>query len=290
MNVYLKGNTKMKKLVMLALVSALAAAAFAADVEKKAQPIATVAEKPMTWTIDASYVTKYIWRGFDVLDDKAAFQPSVNLALENGLFFNVWSSLAGAAKNDGNISTVNATQVNYTVGYGNTFGEDCYLTDYKVGWRYYTYPKADHEMVDMQEGFIELAMPNVIGNGFVPRYAYYQMWAAQRTNGASGINGGPIHDMGFDYNWTFEQAPENPMKFSWDIVYNDGTGASVDSKGIGHRAGHDWSHMLWGLSTSFRCPATNAKITPALWYQTSMEDSVNKNDEFWGGLSYTLTF
>jgi hypothetical protein len=35
---------------------------------------------------------------------------------------------------------------------------------------------------------------------------------------------------------------------------------------------------------------TGAKITPAVWYQTSMEDTVNKNDEFWGGLSYTLTF
>jgi hypothetical protein len=72
------------------------------------------------------------------------------------------------------------------------------------------------------------------------------------------------------------------MKFSADAVYNDGTGAdSVD---------HDWSHILWGLSTSMTCPVTGAKVTPGIWYQTSMEDTVNENDEFWGGLSYALTF
>jgi hypothetical protein len=264
--------------------------AFAAAPAASTQPVATVANNPMVFTLDATYVTKYIWRGFDKLDDKAAFQPSANLALDNGLNFNVWSSLPGAAKNDGSISTVDATEFDYTISYKNSYGENEYLTDYTIGWRYYTYPKANHEMSDMQEGFIEMAWPNIIGNGFVPRYAYYQMWAAQRTDGAANLNGGPMHDLGFDYNWTFDSAPELPMKFSWDIWYNDGTGISTDNRGVTHKADHDWSHMLWGLSTNFHCPMTGAKITPAVWYQTSMDDSVNKNDEFWGGLSYTLTF
>jgi hypothetical protein len=269
----------MKKVVMLALISTLAAASFAAEVAKPAQPVATVQENPMVWTLDATYVTKYIWRGFDMLDDKAAFQPSANLALENGLNFNVWSSWAGASKNDGDISTVDKTQFNYTVSYKNNFGEDCGMTQYNVGWRYYDFTKIDSERADMQEGFIELAWPNIIGNGFVPRYAYYYMWGA-RSGGEAAQNGGPIHDLGIDYNWTFESMPELPMKFSVDAVYNDGTGASdVD---------HDWSHILWGLSTKF--DLAGGKVTPALWYQTSMEDTVNENDEFWGGLSYALTF
>ena len=127
----------MKKVWILALTCSLAAAVFAAETEKTAQPVATVAENPMVFTLDATYVTKYIWRGFDVLDDKAAFQPSANLALENGLNFNVWSSFAGASKNDGNVSTVDATEYDYTVSYKNSFGEDCYVTNYIVGWRYY---------------------------------------------------------------------------------------------------------------------------------------------------------
>ena len=280
----------MKTVMILALTSALAAMAFAAAPATPAQPVATVANSPMAFTLDATYVTKYIWRGFDKLDDKAAFQPSANLALENGLNFNVWMSYAGASKHNGAISTVDATEYDYTVSYKNTFGEDAYLTNYNVGWRYYDYPKINSEVADMQEGFIELAWPNLIGNGFVPRYAYYHMWAARRTDGAANVNGGPIHDLGFDYNWTCDSAPELPMKFSWDIVYNDGTGVSTDNQGNSHLADHDWSHILWGLSTSFNCPMTGAKVTPGIWYQTSMDDSVNKNDEFWGGLSYSLTF
>ncbi|MBM4103383.1 MAG: hypothetical protein FJ263_04925 [Planctomycetes bacterium] len=288
----------MKTVMILSLTSILAAMAFAATPATSAtpaQPVATVANSPMAFTLDATYVTKYIWRGFDVLDDKAAFQPSANLALENGLNFNVWSSWAGTSKHDGSVSTVDATEFDYTISYKNTFGEDCYLTDYTVGWRYYDYPKVHSELADMQEGFIELAWPNLIGNGFVPRYGFYQMWSSYTTDRSTqrlggGPNGGGIHDLGFDYNWTFESAPELPMKFSWDIVYNDGTGTSIDNRGVAHLAEHDWSHILWGLSTSFNCPMTGAKVTPGIWYQTSMEDSVNKNDEFWSGLSYTLTF
>jgi len=268
----------MKKLVMLALVSALAAAAFAAEAEKT---VPTVTENPMVLTLDATYVTKYIWRGFDVLDDKAAFQPSANLALENGLFFNVWGSVAGSSKGDGSVSTVNANEIDYTVGYANTFGEDCFVTNYSIGWRLYDYPSMASNDADMQEGFVELAWPNLIGNGFTPKYAYYHMWASEGSGAVRG-NGGPIHVLGTDYSWTFEGAPELPMTFGSYAVFNDGTGGqSVD---------HDWSHILWGLSTNFRCPLTNAKITPGLWYQTSMEDTVNKSDEFWSSLSYTLTF
>ena len=239
-------------------------------------------------TVDLSYVTKYIWRGFDLLDDKAAFQPSVNLDLGNGLNLNVWSSFAGASKNDGAISTVDATEFDYTISYKNTYGEGCYQTDYNIGWRYYDLIKIDSEKADAQEVFIELAWPNLMGYGFVPRYAFYQMWAARKSDNAAEAAGG-IHDLGLDYNWTC-QLTELPMKLSWDIVYNDGTGTSVDNRGVSHYADHDWSHMLWGLSTNFKCPLTGATVTPSIWYQSSMDDSVNKNDEFWGGLSYSLTF
>jgi len=59
-------------------------------------------------TVDATWVSKYIWRGFDVLDDKAAFQPSIDFDLwDTGFHFTIWTSWAGASKNGGSISTVN---------------------------------------------------------------------------------------------------------------------------------------------------------------------------------------
>lgn len=49
-------------------------------------------------TLDATWVSKYIWNGFDKLDDKAAFQPSVTLDLfDSGFTVGVWGSWAGTA-------------------------------------------------------------------------------------------------------------------------------------------------------------------------------------------------
>ena len=107
------------------------------------------------------------------------------------------------------------------------------------------------------------------------------MWSA-RHGGAAAHNGGPIHDLGFDYNWNLKCLPDLPLKFTADAVYNDGTG--------GPNVDHDWSHLLWGLSTHFKCPLTGATITPGIWFQNSMDKSVNNEDELWGGLSYTLMF
>jgi hypothetical protein len=103
---------------------------------------------------------------------------------------------------------------------------------------------------------------------------------------------GPIHVMGLDYNWTSECMPELPMKLSWDITYNDGTGTVVDDDGdnVVGPVDHDWSHMTFGLSTSMKCPMTGGKVTPGVWFQKSMDDSVNNEDELYAGLSYSLTF
>jgi hypothetical protein len=62
------------------------------------------------------------------------------------------------------------------------------------------------------------------------------------------------------------------------VNYNDGI--------LG--ADHDWSHATLGLSTSFELePVT---LTPFLNYQISMDESVNDEDEIYGGISITLDF
>ena len=86
--------------------------------------------------------------------------------------------------------------------------------------------------------------------------------------------------------------PENPEQvftLSMDAVYNDGTYATWNSTRYSG-VDHDWSHILWGLSTDIRCPYTGGTITPAIYYQTSMEDSVNEEDELWTGISFSMKF
>lgn len=269
----------MKKLLTLVVLCGLAPAAQAVD----------IAGTEIGITVDATFMSKYIWRGFDKFDDKAAWQPSVDFDLGNGFGANIWASYPGGAGNSQLVgSRVDATEFDYTLYYGNSVMDDCFKTDYTVGWRYYDFidrpSKANintGSAGDAQELFLEFAMPQLIGNGFVPRGAIYHMWKA-RSGGGVSFPTGEIYVMGLDYNWTFQQAPELPMTLSWDIVYNDGVGSSsVD---------HDWSHMLWGLKTNFKCPATGGKITPAVYFQNSFEKTVNTQDELFAGISYSLSF
>ncbi len=233
-------------------------------------------------TVDTTYTTKYIWRGFDILDDKAAFQPSVNFDLGNGFSFNVWGSLAGSSKGDGSKSTVDAEEWDYTLAYSNSINEGCSSkTDYTIGWRFYDYPDMASNDADLQEVFLSVAMPELVGGGVTPHAAFMQMWPSEGS-GAVHDYSGAIYLVGLTYGFSLDSAPELPMTFGWDIVYNDGTGAdAVDS---------DWSHMVWSLSTSMTCPMTGASVTPAIYYQNSFEDTVNTEDEFWASISYSFNF
>ncbi len=249
---------------------------------------AMVQAAEVTTTVDLTYTTKYMWRGFDKLDDVSAWQPSVNFDFGNGFSANVWASYAGSGGTmDDGLSRVNATEYNYTLAYSGMINEGCpWRTDYKAGWRYYdfidtaTKGTASYPALDMQELFVEFAMPDLLEGGIVPRGAVYQMWNA-RSSQYNVVKSGTIYVMGFGYDFTLDSAPELPMAFGWDIVFNDGVGIATD---------HDWSHMVWSLKTSMTCPMTGAKVTPGIYFQNSFDSSVNNEDELWASLSYSLTF
>jgi len=64
---------------------------------------------------------------------------------------------------------------------------------------------------------------------------------------------------------------EQILKLSSQVVYNSGVGATGMVE-------HDWSHATFGLSTGFAL-SENLTFTPGIYYQLSMEDSVNPEDE-----------
>lgn len=258
----------MKKLTVVLVLCSLAAAATAQE---------------WTTTVDLSYTCKYIWRGYDILDNAGAYQPSIDFAHSSGFGANVWMSYPQRSgwTNDLADSRVNLTEYDYTLYYGGkAFDGACWETDYRVGWRYYDYIDTYSEAHDMQELFLEMEMPNLTGNAVIPHAAVYQMWPA-RDNADVAHASGTIYVMGFSYLLpTEEQFPNLPLTFSWDLVFNDGVLASD----------HDWSHMLWGLKTAFDCPMTGGKFVPAVYFQNSFEDSVNTQDEYWAALTYSFTF
>ncbi len=246
--------------------------------------------------VDVTWVSKYIFRGIDKLDDKAAFQPSINLDLfDTGLSFNVWSSFAGSSRGGGKkiSSTVDAEEWRYALTYGNSvFDGEQYKTDYAVSWVYYDYPDMASWQGDTQEFNVALSWPELCSAGVVPSYTVIMSWpthGGSRTPGKGGVGGnrdtaGFIHVFGLGYDLTvpgiLPDNPEQVLSLSAAAVYNDGTyGAGID---------HDWSHILWGVSTSIELPY--GSLTPAVYYQNSMEDSVNNQDEFWVGISYGFSF
>ena len=249
-------------------------------------------------TVDATWVSKYIWRGFDILDDKAAFQPSIDLNLwDSGFHFTVWTSWAGSSKGAGSVSTVNLQEWDYAISYEDTLLEgDQIQTDYTVAWVYYDYPDEPSSARDAQEFNVDFSWPRICPFGVVPHYQLIYNWPAEggpvdQVAQDAGIpryrdEEGFVHIFGMSYDTTvpgfMPDNPEQKLSFTMDMVYNDGTyGAAVD---------HDWSHIVWGLTAPMRCPWTGGTLTPAVYYQKSMDDSVNDENELWTGLSYTYKF
>lgn len=280
----------------------LSVAAFVYADESEQAPTATepasapVASEPMiegfTTTVDITYVSKYMWRGFNIYGSHGAIQPSVDFAHDCGFSANVWMSYpVGSGENDaGGSINDQLTEFDYTLAYGNSILEDAYQTNYSIGWRYYDFTKTSSKDNDMQEVFVEFDMPNLVGNGFTPRGAWYQMWNSQ-SGGANRNTSGSIFSLGFGYDFTLEQAPELPMSFTWDIVYNGGAAAqTVAPKYQGSGVDHDWSHMVFGLATEIQCPWTGGTFVPAVYWQNSFEDTVNNSDELWAGLSFAMEF
>jgi uncharacterized protein (TIGR02001 family) len=260
----------MRKGMILAVALVMFTAGFAQAVEEE-----------LGIDFDATWVSKYIWRGIDKLDDKAAFQPSINVDLYGtGFSVNVWTSQAGSSKGDGALSTVDREEWRYAVTYGNSvFDGESYRTNYALSWIYYDYPDIASNDADMQEFNLALSWPDICPAGVVPSYTAIYMWPAE-GNGAVRKSSGFIHVFGLGYGLEVAEMP-NPLNFGVAAVFNDGT--------VANTVDHDWSHILWSVSTSIDVPM-GGKLTPGLYYQTSMDDSVNTEDEFWVSLSYGFSF
>ena len=228
-------------------------------------------------TVDATWVSKYLWRGIDLLDDKAAFQPSVNFDLYGtGFSAKLWMSYAGSSKGNGSVSTVDATEYDYSLAYSTVLFEgERFVTNVTGNWIYYDFIDRPTKAADAQELGIGFSWPELCPAGIVPSYYVGKIWPARSNSLLVNDYGGWAHIFGLGYGLDLEG---QVLDLSVAAVYNDGY-AGAES---------DWSHIVWGISTALKVgPGT---FTPSVYYQTSMEDTVNTEDEFWVGLSYSLTF
>lgn len=242
----------------------------------------------LSGTIDVTYTSAYMWRGIDMYagaHGEGAIQPSIDLDLfGTGFGVNVFWSRANTAKTKA-VSLENSEEIDTTLYYSNKFFEyETYATNYTVGWVYYDYPDQPSNAANAQELFVSLSWPEICAEGVVPSYTIIRMWADDSDSMSSDLSGW-AHVFGLGYDLPVEgilpDIPEQILHLSFAAVYNEGMAAAgVD---------HDWSHAVFGVSTDFDL-GNDLTFVPALYYQSSWEDSVNGSDEFWTSLSLRYSF
>jgi len=260
----------MKKLILLTAVILLSATTFAQ------------AQDELTGTVDVTYLSQYIWRGFEWYGSQSAIQPSIDLDLYGtGFGLSVFWSRANSSGYE------LSEEVDLTLSYSNSLYEyETYATDYTAGWMYYHYPEGPGagETVsdDWQEMFVTLSWPEICPEGVVPSYTVIKMWASEEASPSNGISGW-LHVLGLGYDLPVEgllpDTPEQILHLSAATVYNDEVGIS----------GSDWSHAVFGVSTDFDL-GNDCTLRPGVYYQSSWEDDVNTSDELWCSVGVSYAF
>jgi len=251
-----------------------------------AQEVQEKATEPQKLGIDleTTWVSRYMWLGYDLFDDHAALQPSVTWnVFDTGFSLNVWGSIpmgTGSFENSGGINQWQ--ELDYTAAYDISFFEDQpWQIDVGTKYVYYNLIKLNH-LADSQETGVSIGLPNLVKCGPVPiTFSYYGAKLWPTSSGVDDVAGG-YHILSssadFDLPFPCMKNDVQTFTFSTDITYNDGV----------YNADHDWSHVTMGLSTDFDLnPIT---VSPFLNYQISMDDSVNKENELYGGVSVSISF
>jgi hypothetical protein len=250
-------------------------------------------------TIDATYTSKYIWRGFNVFGQQSAIHPGVDLDLY-GTGFGV-SALGHRANASGYEMN---ERWDYSLYYGNKLWEtECYATNYRLSYVYYNYPdRSSHSTstvgatMDLQELNGAFTWPNLLGvKGLVPGYVLVKLWPSNsdsivgHKSTSGGTASGFAHIFMLDYGWAMPavvpNTAEQVLNLHGEAVYNDGV-----SPNCAKDVDHDWSHALFGVSTDFPV-CKDLTFTPGVYYQVTMDHSVNnEKDITWARASLTYKF
>jgi hypothetical protein len=247
-------------------------------------------------SVDFTYQSKYIWRGFDVYPDKSAMQPSVDVDLfGSGLGINIMGHRANSSGHEA------TERWDYTLYYQNMLCPDeAHAMMYRLGWVYYNYPQLHNQDADLQEMHAIFSLPKMCTAGVVPTYVLVKLWpnssgslVANKVDLSApwkqpGTASGWAHIFMLDYPLTvggiLPDTPEQVFNLHTEVVYNDGVGPA------GQNVDHDWSNAVFGVSTGIDL-ADELVLTPGVYYQITMDSSVNDDkDETWATLSMTYKF
>ena len=232
-------------------------------------------------SLEKSKVSRYIDKGFDdYANNHSAILNTVSIDLYgSGFGFLVCSERPNSSGYE------NSEKLMYQLAYSNSLFEDeVYQTNYTVGWRYFNFPDEPRKACDAQEILGGFSWPKLFDNGIVPSYTVIARWPSESDSGACESSGW-VHILGLGCDVCLPEfwceTHGHPFHLCAELWFNDGLG--------GGGVDHDWSHAMFGISTDFEL-AEHFVLTPGLYYQVSMDDSVNKSDEKWVGVGLTYKF
>ncbi len=245
------------------------------------------AQDELKGSIDLTFQSKYIWRGFDVYEDKSAIQSCIDLDLfGTGFGFSITGHRANSSGRE------NAERWDYYLYYGGKLFEDeAYATNWRMGYIHYNYPdNSSHSRrsADLSELHWILSWPNVCPAGVVPSYVLVKLWPYNSNswaNEASGFAHIFMLDYGLAVPGILPDTDEQILRLHTELVFNDGVDPRPFSRGVDS----DWSNIVFGVETDFDL-GNNLSFTPGIYQQISMDDSVNDEDETWVNLGLKYKF
>ena len=212
-----------------------------------------------------AYVSRYIWRGQDLLaDNDPAIQPSVTFTFSRNVSFNVWGSYGFGGPNEKN----ELDELDFTLSYSGALNK---LVSYTVGHTYYTFHTGGLE--ESQETFAGISFPEAPLN---PAVTLYGDWGSDVSRG---------YYLSVTGSKEFRLGRSQPLTLSLSVGYCDGQWSM--EPGI--------SDINIGLSTTKKLGLVT--ITPSLNYTyvpdkastakgTTSPPKINTHNEIWMGVTF----
>lgn len=225
-------------------------------------------------SLDFTYMSKYLSKGARGYGQHGALFKTVDLD-----FYGTGFGVKVTHRNATSSGYVNKQRFDYRPYYkSQLFEGESYATNYNISAGYEHYPGLARNLSKTNwEWIFDFSWPNIMPKGFVPRYTAHYEYPAGSGYVHNDITGW-VHRFRLSYDLNTPIIPQ-PLHLTSDVAYNDGLGGKA----------HDWSYATFGLSTKFKL--TNAlTFVPGIYYQISMEDTVNKNDELYAIASMKYKF
>lgn len=238
--------------------------------------LAEEADKPSA-DASISFLSKYVWRGYELSKDSIVIQPSITASYK-GVGFNLWGNLD--TEQDMNLygnDDTNWNETDMTLSYDNSLG----MVSYSLGYIYYALDAAD----DTQEIYASAGLDTILAPTLTVYrdFAKYPGWYA--TLGVS-------HS--FQLSETI--ALDTGAHVSYLSADDEDTLADPDNPSDAYSDFHDGQ-----VSLSISIPVTDyLSVTPELYYSFPLSSaasdiieagSADGDDSFiYGGITLSMSF